>query len=227
MKTIECRDIKKFYSDNKTKTPALRGINLDIYDNKLTLIVGPSGSGKTTLLSIIQTIVTPDEGSLIVLGNDINTMSEKEKARFRNKNIGVVFQNLYLIPSLTVLENVTLPMIINGESENAAEKKGKELLKKLNMAEKIDNPPTKLSRGQQQRVAIARALINDPKIIMCDEPTSALDHAHGSAFMEILKELASTGDRTIVVITHDHRIFNFADRIVQLNDGLIEVEEHA
>lgn len=226
MITIKCKGIKKFYRDSKTKIAALRGIDLEIYDKKLTLLVGPSGSGKTTLMSIIQTIVTPDEGDLFILGHHVNKMNELEKAHFRNINIGVVFQNLYLIPSLTVLENVILPMIIKGENETIAKKKAIDLLKKLNIGEKIESPPTQLSRGQQQRVAIARALINDPKIIMCDEPTSALDQEHGSAFMAILQELVLTDDRTVLVITHDYRIFHFADQIIKLNDGLIE-EEHA
>ena len=226
MITIECKGIKKFYQQEKIKTDVLKGVDLEIHDKKLTLLVGPSGSGKTTLMSIIQTILTPDGGDLFILGHHINKMNELEKAHFRNKNIGVVFQNLYLIPSLTVLENVTLPRIIKGESEHAAKKKATDLLKKLNIAEKIESPPTQLSRGQQQRVAIARALINDPKIIMCDEPTSALDQEQGAVFMAILQELVLIEDRTILVITHDHRVFHFADQIIRLNDGLIE-EEHA
>jgi putative ABC transport system ATP-binding protein len=226
MITIKCTGIKKFYHENNIKTAALNGVDLEISDKKLTLLVGPSGSGKTTLMSIIQTIVTPDEGDLYILGQHVNNMNELEKAHFRNLNIGVVFQNLYLIPSLTVLENVTLPMIIKGEDENIARKKGIELLQKLNIEEKIESAPTQLSRGQQQRVAIARALINDPKIIMCDEPTSALDQEHGSAFMAILQELV-TENRTVLVITHDYRIFHFADQIIKLNDGLITEEEHA
>lgn len=204
----------------------MKGVDIEIYDKKLTLLVGPSGSGKTTLMAIIQTILTPDEGDLFILGHHINKMNELEKALFRNKNIGVVFQNLYLIPSLTVLENITLPMIIKGGNETTAKKKAIDLLKQLNISEKIDSPPTQLSRGQQQRVAIARALINDPKIIMCDEPTSALDHEQGSAFMGILQDLVSNDNRTIMVITHDFRIFHFADQIIKINDGLIE-EEHA
>lgn len=224
MISIKCKGIKKSYLESKTKTPALRGIDLEIHDKKLTLLVGPSGSGKTTLMSIIQTIMTPDEGDLFLLEHHVNPMSELEKAHFRNKNIGVVYQNLYLIPSLTVLENVILPMTIKGEKENIAKEKGIYLLKRLNIGEKFDSAPTQLSRGQQQRVAIARALINDPKIIMCDEPTSALDHEQGEAFMSILQELSSTDDRTVLVITHDFRVFHFADQIIKINDGLIEVE---
>jgi len=222
MIAIKCKGIKKSYLQSNTKTEALRGVDLEISNNKLILLAGPSGSGKTTLMSIIQTILTPDEGDLFILGHHINEMNELEKAHFRNINIGVIFQNLYLIPSLTVLENVTLPMIIKGGNENTANKKAFDLLKKLNIPEKVDSPPTQLSRGQQQRVAIARALINDPKIILCDEPTSALDQEQGSAFMTTLKELVLTDDRTILVITHDHRIFRFADQIIKLNDGLID-----
>lgn len=224
MITIQCKGIKKSYLESKAKVTALRGVDLEIHDKKLTLLVGPSGSGKTTLMSIIQTIVTPDEGDLFILGQHINNMNELEKAHFRNLNIGVVFQNLYLIPSLTVLENVTLPMIIKGGNEDKAKKKAADLLEKLNIGEKIDTPPTQLSRGQQQRVAIARALINDPKIIMCDEPTSALDQEQGSAFMTLLQELVLTDDRTVLVITHDFRIFRFADQIIKLNDGIVEKE---
>lgn len=226
MITIKCKNIKKSYQASTIKTVALRGVDLEIYDKKLTLLIGPSGSGKTTLMSVIQTIITPDEGDLFILGHHVNKMNELEKAHFRNSNIGAVFQNLYLIPSLTVLENITLPLIIKGENENIAKKKAIDLLERLNIREKSEVSPTQLSRGQQQRVAIARALINDPKIIMCDEPTSALDQEQGATFMNILQELVLNDERTVLVITHDYRIFHFADQIIKINDGLIE-EEHA
>lgn len=222
MITIKCKDIKKFYGSGENKTTALRGINLEISDKKLTLLVGPSGSGKTTLLSIIQMILTPDEGDLYILGQHVNGMSELEKAHFRNQNIGVVFQALYLIPTLTVLENVILPLIIKGEHEYKAKKKGLLILEQLRIEDKSKQSPMQLSRGQQQRVAIARALITDPKIIMCDEPTSALDQENGHAFMGLLHDLILSGDRTVFVITHDHRTFSFAEQIININDGLIE-----
>ena len=224
MISIKCKGIKKYFMSGENKTVALRGIDLEISDKKLTLLVGPSGSGKTTLLSIIETILTPDEGDLFILGQQVNKMNELEKARFRNKNIGVVFQALHLIPTLTVLENAILPLIIKGENENKAKEKGTSLLKQLNIEEKKDFLPTQLSRGQQQRAAIARALINDPKIILCDEPTAALDQENGHAFMKILHDLASSDNRTVFVITHDHRIFPFADQIININDGVIENE---
>lgn len=222
MISITCKGIKKCYINGKNKTEALRGIDLEIIDKKLTLLVGPSGSGKTTLLSIIETILTPDEGDLFILGHHMNKMNELEKAHFRNNNIGVVFQALHLIPTLTVLENVTLPLIIKGEDGDKAKKKGVSLLKQLHIEEKMNFPPTQLSRGQQQRAAIARALINDPKIILCDEPTGALDQENGHAFMTILRDLATFDNRTVFVITHDHRIFPFADHIIKINDGMIE-----
>lgn len=223
-KTIQCKDIKKFYGKGESRIMALKGINLELFEGKLALLVGPSGSGKTTLLSIIQTILTPDEGDLIILGQHVNRMTELEKAQFRSKNIGVIFQALYLIPTLTVLENVTLPLTIQQKDEETANEKGLALLKQLNLSKKIDSSPMNLSRGQQQRVAIARALINDPKIIICDEPTSALDQKAGFEFMSILHSLID--QKTIFVVTHDHRIFPFSDYIINMEDGLIQ-EQHA
>lgn len=226
MKTIECKGIKKFFGEEDNRTEALKGIDLDISDGELTLLVGPSGSGKTTLMSIIHSVLSPDAGDVYILGSHVNTKTELEKAEFRSKNIGVIFQALYLIPTLTVLENVILPLVIQTKNEDEAKVKAIEILKQLNIAQKVDSPPNHLSRGQQQRVAIARALINDPKIILCDEPTSALDQKAGFDFMSILKDLAKVDKRTVFVVTHDHRIFPFADRIVNISDGAIE-EAHA
>lgn len=221
--TICCKGIKKFYGEGENKAAALRGINLEVFDGKLTLLVGPSGSGKTTLLSIIHTILTPDEGELVILGQEVSKMNETEKAQLRRDSIGIIFQALYLMPSLTVLENVILPLTIKGENQETAKEKGVVLLKQLRIDNKIDFSPIHLSRGQQQRVAIARALINNPKIILCDEPTSALDQAAGLEFMSILRDLILSSERTVFVVTHDHRIFSFANDIININDGLIEV----
>jgi putative ABC transport system ATP-binding protein len=223
MITIQCKGIKKFYGEGENKVTALRGVDLEVSNGELTLLVGPSGSGKTTLLSIMDTILTPDEGDLFILDHHVSAMNELEKAQFRNQNIGIVFQALYLIPTLTVLENTTLPLIIRGESEEKAEEKAIAILEQLNIGSKIHFPPTQLSRGQQQRVAIARALINDPKIIICDEPTSALDQTAGSEFMLILRDRVLHENRTVFVVTHDQRIFDYSDRIIRINDGLIEV----
>lgn len=223
--TIECKGISKYYGKEDNRFKALKEIDLQLFSGQLTLLVGPSGSGKTTLLSIMHTILTPDNGDLFILGHHINTMNEREKAQFRSQNMGIIFQALYLIPTLTVLENTILPLIILGHNEAEAKKKGIETLKKLHLAEKINFPPTQLSRGQQQRVAIARALINNPKIIMCDEPTSALDEKAGLEFMSILRDQALHNSQTILVVTHDHRIFPFSDRIIKINDGRVEEKQ--
>lgn len=225
---IQCKGIKKHYGDNETRIDALKGIDLEIEQDKLTLLVGPSGSGKTTLLSIITTILTPDEGQLFILGQEINRMSEPEKARFRSENLGVVFQSLYLIPTLNVVENVSLPLLVEGQHQQTANEKAFEILKQMNLSERSKFCPDYLSKGQQQRVAIARAMVNDSKIIVCDEPTSSLDHAAGNEIMSLLKDLTIHSSRAILVVTHDHRIFSFADRIIFMSDGqIIPSEEYA
>lgn len=219
--TIQCRGLKKSYGENENRIEALRGIDLDIHEGKLTLLVGPSGSGKTTLLSIITNILTPDEGQLLLLGQEINRMSEEEKAQFCLKNLGIVFQSLFLIPTLTVAENVALPLLVAGCDPKAANEKALEILEKVSIANRSSASPANLSHGQQQRIAIARAMVNDSKILVCDEPTSSLDHAAGIEVMKLLQNLALESSRTILVVTHDHRIFSFADRIITMSDGQI------
>lgn len=218
---IHCKGIKKSYGTDETRIEALRGIDLEIYTGQLTLLVGPSGSGKSTLLSIITSILTPDEGELLLFGQDITNMKEAERAEFCRKNLGIVFQSLFLIPSLTVLENISLPLLIGGASENTANEKSMQILNKMNLGSRANTTPAHLSKGQQQRVAIARAIVNDSKIIVCDEPTSSLDHHAGMEIMSILHELASHTSRAVLVVTHDHRIFSFADRIINMSDGQI------
>jgi putative ABC transport system ATP-binding protein len=222
---IECQGLKKHYGDGENRVDALRGVDLSIHDNQLTLLVGPSGSGKTTLMSIIAMILKADEGKLILLGNDTQTMSLEQKDTFRRDNIGIVFQSLFLIPTLTVLENVTLPLIIAGHCEKESNEKALTLLKFMEISHRANDSPYNMSKGQQQRVAIARAIINESKIIVCDEPTSALDHVHGMEGMGMLQELAKS--RAVIVITHDHRIFSYADRIVSMDDGLIIMDQNS
>lgn len=228
MIAIRCKGIKKSYGSNETRIEALKGINIEIEQGKLTLLVGPSGSGKTTLLSIITTILTPDEGELFLLDQEINRMSSEEKSEFCRKNLGVVFQSLFLIPTLTVAENVSLPLLIDGIDEKTAKEQSLEVLKKMNIAHRSETSPIYLSKGQQQRVAIARAIINHSKIIVCDEPTSALDQASGHEIMSILKELSLSANRAVLIVTHDPRTFSFADQIIQISDGQINSgKEHA
>ncbi len=222
---IKCKNIKKTYGFGENKVEALKNTNLDIDSEKLTLLVGPSGSGKTTLVSIIATILTPDEGELILLGQKIDGMGEIEKANFRCNNIGIVFQSLFLIPTLTIAENVALPLIVGGMKEKPALEKAMHFLEQVHLAHRSHVSPTLLSKGQQQRVAIARAMINEASIIICDEPTSALDHVSGFEIMEFLHSIAQNSSKAVLVVTHDPRIFSYADRIIPMCDGEITVDE--
>lgn len=219
--SVHCINIKKSYGSNETRIDALRGVDLEIYHGELTLLVGPSGSGKTTLLSIITTILTPDEGELFLLGHDVKEMNDEDKARFSRENLGIIFQSLYLIPTLTVLENVTLPLLLGNIPQPEAEKRAINFLDKLGIGHRYESSPADLSKGQQQKVAIARAIVNESKIMVCDEPTSALDQTSGHEVMEILQHLAKHDSKAVLVVTHDHRIFPFADRIITMSDGLI------
>lgn len=223
--TISCKGIKKSYGEEGNKTCALAGIDLDVKGGELTLLVGPSGSGKTTLLSVMTTLLKPDEGSLFLLGKDVHLMNENERALFCRENLGIVFQSLFLIPTLTVLENVAIPLLIDGIEETIALQKASDILQRIHLSEKAHVSSDHLSKGQQQRVAIGRALISDARIIVCDEPTSSLDHVAGDDIMSFLHELAKTHAKTVFVVTHDVRIFRFADRIIHISDGAITSEE--
>lgn len=218
---IKCIGITKSYGENETRVEALKGVDLDIFLGQLTILEGPSGSGKSTLLSIITTILTPDGGELYLLGKEIKQFSQEERAKFCLKNLGIVFQSLFLIPTLSVIDNVSLPLLVAGYPSKEAQEKTMEVLKKMKMDHRALVSPSNLSKGQQQKIAICRAIINESKILVCDEPTSALDQHSGHDTMDILKELASHYSKAVLVVTHDHRIFSFADRIISMNDGLI------
>jgi putative ABC transport system ATP-binding protein len=205
---------------------ALRGVNLEIPSGELTMLVGPSGCGKTTLLSCIAGILEPDEGELEVLGSDLTRLSPRRKVAFRGRNIGFVFQQFNLLPALSAVENACVPLLILGRRRSAALAQAKELLVEMGMVERLHAPPGQLSGGQQQRVAIARALVHEPRLLVCDEPTSALDAKTGQAIMEILRRAAAEADRAVVVVTHDSRVFHFADRVAYMDDGqVVRVEE--
>jgi putative ABC transport system ATP-binding protein len=200
---------------------ALRGVDLDVRYGELLMIVGPSGCGKTTLISIIAAILNHDEGRCEVLGRDIKALPQTEKVRFRGQSIGFVFQIFNLLPALTALENVSVPLLLNGMSRKSANDKAAELLQSVGLAERLHALPAKLSGGQQQRVAIARALVHDPKLIVCDEPTSSLDHNTGQEVMKMLRHVAQSPARALIIVTHDNRIFQYADRIAHMDDGKI------
>ncbi len=216
---VECKNIQKVYGSGEAKVYALRGVDLKIFENELFMIVGPSGSGKTTLISIISTLLTPTSGYCEVLKKDIAKIKDKDS--FRLENIGFVFQAFNLLPSLNAVENVAVPLLIKNIKRKTAIKKAKDILKDVYM-DRFDALPGKLSGGQKQRVAIARALINEPKLIICDEPTSNLDSVTGKRVMQILKNLAKKEKSSVIVVTHDERIFEYADRIAYLEDGRIK-----
>lgn len=226
MLAVQCQNIEKVYSTGDSKTHALRGISLEVNSGELLMLVGPSGCGKTTLISIIAGILDSTSGSCIVLGEDLKRMSNSARTEFRGKNIGFVFQSYNLIPTLTISENVAVPLIIGGTPFETARKKAVLLLERIGLKDKVNEFPSNLSGGQQQRVAIARALIHEPHLIVCDEPTAALDHETGQIIMELFKEVAIGPDRTLIIVTHDNRIFNYADRIIHLDDGqVVDIKE--
>jgi len=200
---------------------ALRGIDLDVYRGELLMIVGPSGCGKTTLLSIISAILGSDEGQCRVFGQDLASLGQEEKTKFRGENIGFVFQLFNLLPSLTALENVAMPLLIRGVARVQALDQARSVLEEMEFDSRAEALPGQLSVGQQQRVAIARSVVHNPRLIVCDEPTSSLDHKTGQEVMTFLRGVAKGPDRTLIVVTHDSRIYQFADRIAQMDDGRI------
>jgi putative ABC transport system ATP-binding protein len=189
------------------------------------MLVGPSGCGKTTLISVIAGILDHDEGDCVVFDQDFRDLPQDKKTRFRGKNVGFVFQAYNLIPTLTAMENVAVPLLILGEGRKQAQAKAKEMLSQVGLEDKINAVPNQLSGGQQQRVAIARALVHEPRLIVCDEPTSALDADTGRLVMEALRHNALSSGRALIIVTHDNRIFNFADRIARMDDGRITLIE--
>jgi putative ABC transport system ATP-binding protein len=218
---VLCRGITKEFGSAGTLVRALRGVDLEIGAGELTLLVGPSGCGKTTLLSVIAGILEPTAGEVSVLGAKLERMSSGQKVRFRGANIGFVFQQFNLLPALSAVENVIVPLVLAGWPRRQALPKAQTLLSQMGMAERMHSLPSKLSGGQQQRVAIARALIHEPRLLVCDEPTSALDAHTGHTIMELLRAVAVKSGRAVVVVTHDSRVFGFGDRIVGLEDGRV------
>ena len=218
---IEIKDLKKSYDNGKIK--ALNGINLQIKKGEFVSIIGPSGSGKSTLLNMIGALDKGEEGSINVAGIDL--MHKKDLSSFRSSEIGFVFQLHNLIPNLTVLENVEIPMLETPVSGKEMGERALELLKSVELEDKIKQKPTKLSGGERQRVAIARALVNHPSIILADEPTGALDSKTGDLILNLLKDLHKKENVTLVMVTHEPYVANMADRIITVLDGKIKEEK--
>src|SRR5438477_11621878 len=218
---IRCRDLVKTYGIGSALVTALRGITLDVRQGELMMLVGPSGCGKTTLISVIAGILNQDSGECLVYGNDLHAMSQAARTRYRGESIGFVFQAFNLLPTLTAAENAAIPLLVNGVRRSEALDRARAMLAKVGLGDRTHSLPNEMSGGQQQRVAIARALVHDPKLIVCDEPTSALDHETGQVVMDLLSRIAVKPGRAVVVVTHDSRVFDFADRIAHMDDGRV------
>jgi putative ABC transport system ATP-binding protein len=218
---VNCRDVVKIYGRGNAEVHALRGVDLDVFAGELTMLVGPSGCGKTTLLSVMAGILRCTSGRVTAMGTDLERLTTWRRTAFRRDHVGFVFQQFNLLPALTAAENAAVPLVIQGYSKWKAVSAAKSLLAKMGMGDRVNNLPAQLSGGQQQRVAIARALIHHPHLLVCDEPTSALDARTGHTILELLKSVAVEGDRAVVIVTHDSRIFEFADTMARMDDGRI------
>jgi len=218
---VQCRGVQKAFGNGGGKVLALRGVDLDVSYGAMTLLVGPSGCGKTTLLSVIAGLLNTTGGEVTVLGEQIERLPGSQQILFRRKNLGFLFQEYNLLPALTAAENGALPLLAAGVSRRNAIKEAKSLLDALGMGDRADALPKQLSGGQQQRVALARALIHKPSLLVCDEPTAALDADTGHVVMELLAAEAVRPERAVLVVTHDNRIFGFADTIARMDDGRI------
>jgi putative ABC transport system ATP-binding protein len=222
---IEAANVSKRFGSGPTAVQALRNVNLDLVGGKLTVLMGPSGSGKTTLLSILGCMLAPTTGSVRICGTATSGARPEELAEIRRHHIGFVFQSYHLFSTLTVLENVLLALDVRGERGPPAIKKSEEILENVGLSAKMASFPRQLSGGEQQRVAIARAIVAEPSAILADEPTASLDSTNGQVTMGILSTIARERGRAVLVVTHDPRLFEFADRIVRIVDGTLTREE--
>jgi len=218
---VQARGIAKVFGEGALAFQALKGVDLDVREGELLMLAGPSGSGKTTLLSILGCVLSPSSGELALFGEDVTKLPAKLLPALRLQRIGFVFQGANLIASLSARDNVALVMRLRGLSARNAKDRASEMLERVGLGGKLASLPAQLSGGERQRVGIARALVGDPPLVLADEPTAALDASSGLLVTELLKELCRERGRTIVVVTHDNRIFHLADRIIHLEDGLL------
>lgn len=221
---IELRQVTKVYRKGRVEVKALNGVDLAIKDGELAVIVGVSGSGKTTLLNLIGGLDVPTSGSVFVNGADISKMDSRQLTLYRRQKVGFVFQFFYLIPTLTVLENVMLPLVPLSMSAKEKQEKALRLIEEVGLSKRVNHLPGELSGGEQQRVAIARALVNDPQILLADEPTSDLDTETGNQIIELLRKFHAKG-KTLIIATHDERLAQIASHVVRMRDGKVVEED--
>jgi putative ABC transport system ATP-binding protein len=219
---VSCAGVTKEFGAGNTKTAALRGVDLEVRSGELSLVVGPSGCGKTTLISIVAGLLDPTRGAVDVFGTQLASLKGRHLVDFRARNIGFVFQQYNLLPALSAAENAAVPLIITGWSRAKAVAKAREILDAVGLADRAHALPAELSGGQQQRVAIARALVNEPRLLVCDEPTAALDATSGQTVMELIRKIAVEPGRAVIVVSHDSRVYGFANRMVEMSDGRVK-----
>ena len=218
---VECRSLRKHFGDGEARIEVLRGVEFSAGYGGMTFLVGPSGCGKTTLISVIAGLLDATGGEVRLFGEDVARLPSAQRIVFRRRNLGFVFQQYNLLPSLTAAENAAVPLLAAGVPRREAVDRARALLARLGLENRAHTLPSKLSGGQQQRVALARALVHEPRLIVCDEPTAALDHKTGEAVMELLAAAAVHPDRAVIVVTHDNRVFHFAETIAHMDDGQI------
>ena len=218
---VACRGVEKEFGSGETRSRVLHGIDVDIGCGALTLLVGPSGCGKTTLISIIAGLLAPSAGDVSLFGTPQSQLRGDRLVDFRARNVGFVFQQYNLLPALSAAENVAVPLLVARQPRPKALERARGVLESVGLGSRLKAFPNQLSGGQQQRVAIARALVHEPRLLVCDEPTAALDSQSGQTVMELLKSVAVHPDRTVIVVTHDSRVLQFGDRLLEMADGRI------
>jgi putative ABC transport system ATP-binding protein len=225
---VDVRAVEKSFGEGANRIHVLKQVDFQALAGEITMLVGPSGCGKTTLLSAIAGTLKVESGEINVFGSSLEKMSGASLTKFRARNIGFIFQQFNLIPTLTVAENVGVPLLIQGVSSGKALKRSREILEQVGLGARWKERPNKLSGGQQQRVAIARALVHEPPLVICDEPTAALDAQNGEIVLELFRQVARSADRAVIIVTHDNRIFSYADRIARMDDGeIVEITEQS
>lgn len=221
---IIAREVAKSFGTGPRRTPILRGANLEVHRGEIIFLVGPSGSGKTTLLTILGCLLSPDAGEVAILGRDVGGLTEKDRTLFRQQNLGFIFQTFNLFPTLSALDNIRLALSMRGISLREAKRRALQLLDQVGLGQRDHLWPAQLSTGECQRVAVARSLAGKPTLLFADEPTASLDAANGQSVMELLRGLVRSQGMTLVVVTHDNRIFPFADRILRMEDGRLQCQ---
>ena len=218
---VQCRGVQKYFGQGDARVHVLRGVNFEAIQGGMTFLVGPSGCGKTTLISVIAGLLDSSEGEVELFGQNTAALAPEERILFRRRNLGFVFQQYNLLPALTAAENTAVPLLAAGMKRREAVDRAKSLLVKLGLESRMNAFPRELSGGQQQRIALARALVHEPRLVICDEPTAALDHKTGESVMELLANAAVHPERAVLIVTHDNRVFHFANAVAYMDDGQI------